>query len=116
MPPRNGRGGPGIATQDRLKEPVTTATAKRRGTSASSLSGRRLPRQPVPLAPASVFGPVGRRTSWWYTYRCSSCGAYLFGRARDLDSVTRERLAGCGHQVRIVAARIYTQPSQGAAA
>jgi DNA-directed RNA polymerase subunit RPC12/RpoP len=58
-----------------------------------------------------VFGPIGRRRSWWYTYRCATCGAYLFGRARDLDTVTGERRAGCGHKVRIVAARIYSQPA-----
>ena len=69
-----------------------------------------------PIAPASVFGPVGRRRYWWYTYRCRSCGAHLFGRARSLEEVTGERRAGCGHRVQVMAARIYTQPVPGAAA
>jgi DNA-directed RNA polymerase subunit RPC12/RpoP len=70
----------------------------------------------VPIAPASVFGPIGRRRFWWYTYRCRTCGAYLFGRARSLDAVTGERRAACGHRVQIMAARIYTQPESGAVA
>lgn len=65
----------------------------------------------MPLAAASVFGPVGRRKSWWYTYRCGACGAYLFGWAKSLDNVTGERRAGCGHRVRVMAARIYSQPA-----
>jgi hypothetical protein len=62
-----------------------------------------------------VFGPVGRRKSWWFTFRCPTCGAYLFGRAAMLDTVTRERKATCGHRVKVVAARIYTQPPWAAA-
>jgi len=73
-------------------------------------------RQSAPIAPASVFGPVGRRRFWWYTYRCRTCGAHLFGRAKTLDAVTGERRAGCGHRVQVMAARIYSQPSSGAAA
>jgi hypothetical protein len=73
-------------------------------------------RQRAPIALASVFGPVGRRRTWWYTYRCRICGAYLFGRAKTLDAVTGERKAGCGHRVQIMAARIYSQPESGAAA
>ncbi len=83
------------------------------------MKAARAGRWPVPIAPASVFGPVGRRRSWWYTYRCRTCGAHLFGRAKTLDAVTGERRAGCGHRVQVMAARIYTQPEQprqGAAA
>jgi hypothetical protein len=57
-----------------------------------------------------VFGPVGRRRSWWFTFRCPSCAAYLFGRAATLDAVTKERRVSCGHRVKVVAARIYSQP------
>ena len=60
-----------------------------------------------PLAPASVFGPVGRRRWWWYTFSCRTCGAHQFGRAKTLDAVTGVRRAGCGHQVNVMAARIY---------
>jgi hypothetical protein len=73
-------------------------------------------RQRAPIAPASVFSPVGRRRFWWYTYRCRTCGAYLFGRAKTLDAVTGERKAGCGHRVQVMAARIYSQPESGVAA
>ena len=76
-------------------------------------------RKPAPIAPASVFPPIGRRKLWAYTYQCGSCDAYLFGRARTLEGVTGERKAQCGHRVRIMAARIYSQPDQpqqGAAA
>lgn len=69
-----------------------------------------------PVAPASVFGPVGRRRFWWYTYSCRTCGAYLFGRARSLDAVTGVRRAGCGHRVQVMAARVYSQPESGTAA
>ena len=67
-------------------------------------------RRHAPLAPASVFGPVGRRRCWWYTFKCRVCGAYQFGRAKYLEDVTGERKTGCGHRVNVVAARIYTQP------
>ncbi len=60
-----------------------------------------------PLAPASVFGPAGRRHWWWFTFRCKVCGAHQFGRAKTLDAVTGVRRASCGHQVQIMAARIY---------
>jgi len=54
-----------------------------------------------------VYAPRGRRRWWWYSYRCRTCGAYQLGRARDLEQVTGERRAGCGHQVNVMAARIY---------
>ena len=60
-----------------------------------------------PLAPASVYAPLGRRRWWWYAYRCRTCGAHQFGRSKDLDTVTGVRRAGCGHQVHVMAARIY---------
>ena len=76
----------------------------------------RAARKQAPIAPTSVFGPVGRRRTWWYTYRCRTCGAYISGRAKTLDAVTGERRAACGHRVQVMAARIYSQPEQGAAA
>ena len=82
-------------------------------------AGRAGRKPPAPLATASVFPPIGRRKLWAYTYRCKTCGAYLFGRARTLNKVTGERKALCGHRVQVMAARIYSQPEQlqqGAAA
>lgn len=61
-----------------------------------------------PLAPASVYAPLARRRWWWYAYRCRTCGAHQFGRAKTLDRVAGVRRAGCGHQVSVMAARIYT--------
>jgi hypothetical protein len=111
QPPEIGTGRPSVADERPIK-PETNALARR----PSKPSVRRKPvKGRPPLAPASVFGPVGRRKSWWYTYRCATCGAYLFGRARDLDAVIGERRAGCGHKVQIMAARIYTQPNPGPA-
>lgn len=69
-----------------------------------------------PLAPASVFGPAGRRSWWWFTFRCKTCGAHQFGRAKSLDSVPGERRASCGHKVVVMAARVYLQSGSGAAA
>jgi hypothetical protein len=65
------------------------------------------PRKRPPIAPASVYAPLGRRRYWWYSYRCRACGAYLLGRAKTLETVTGVRRAGCGHQVDVMAARIY---------
>jgi hypothetical protein len=65
------------------------------------------PRTRPSLAPASVFGPTGRRRFWWYTYRYRTCGAYQFGRAKTLDAVTGLRRAGCGHEVSVMIARTY---------
>ena len=83
------------------------------------MKAARAGRQPAPIAPASVFPPIGRRKQWAYTYKCRTCGAHLFGRAKALDVVTGERKALCGHRVQVMAARIYSQPEQprqGAAA
>lgn len=63
------------------------------------------------LAPVSLYAPAGRRTWWWYSYRCRSCGQYQLGRARDLDKVTGVRRAGCGHLVQIMVARTYGEAS-----
>jgi hypothetical protein len=109
MPPVYGDG-PQLGTEGHPDALNATTTAKitRRPVRAR--------RQRAPIAPASVFGPVGRRRFWWYTYRCRTCGAHLFGRARSLDAVAGEHKAGCGHRVQVMAARIYTQPESGAAA
>ena len=109
MPPVH-RDGPQLGTEGHPDALNATTTLK---ITRSPVKGRRLP---PPIAPASVFGPVGRRRFWWYTFRCRICGAYLFGRAKTLDAVTGERKAGCGHRVQIMAARIYSQPESGAAA
>ena len=96
--------------------PPATKDAAELGTPTRIVRPGSRDRQQAPIAPASVFGPVGRRRSWWYTYRCRVCNAYLFGRAKSLDAVTGERKAGCGHRVQIMAARIYSQPGSEAAA
>lgn len=107
--PRTKKGSPEPTTQGRPNaSSATTVSITRR-----AAKGRQA--RP-PIAPASVFGPVGRRRFWWYTYRCRICGAHLFGRARSLEDVTGERRAGCGHRVQVMAARIYTQPEPEAAA
>jgi hypothetical protein len=59
------------------------------------------------IAPASVYAPLGRQRWWWYAYSCRTCGAYQFGRAKTLGAVRGIRRAGCGHQVNVMAARIY---------
>lgn len=63
-----------------------------------------------PLAPASAYAPLGRRRCWRYCYRCKTCGAYQFGRAKTLEGVTGVRRAGCGHQVDVMIARTYGRP------
>jgi len=68
---------------------------------------QRASRPRPPLAPASVYAPLGRRRWWWYAYRCRTCGSYQFGRAKTLDAVTGERKAGCGHQGSVMIARTY---------
>ena len=70
-------------------------------------TAQREPKTRPPIAPASVYAPLGRRRYWWYAYCCRTCGAYQFGRAKTLDTVTGVRRAGCGHQVSVMAARIY---------
>jgi hypothetical protein len=70
------------------------------------VTGRKPRRKPRPVY-VSLYAPSGRRTCWWYSYRCCDCGAYQFGRARQLDQVTGIRKAGCGHLVEIVIARTH---------
>lgn len=111
--PHKARGGP--SPGDRLAKSAPAKAAKPEGSTLVPSVRRGIDGRRAPLSPASVFSPVGRRRSWWYTYRCRDCGAYLFGRAQSLDAVTGERRAGCGHRVQIVAARIYSQPGPGAA-
>jgi hypothetical protein len=108
--PRTNRDGAQLGTEHRPDASNATTTLK---ITRSPVRGRR---QRAPIAPASVFGPVGRRRYWWFTFRCKTCGAHLFGRAPSLDAVAGERRAGCGHRVHVMAARIYTQPESGAAA
>jgi DNA-directed RNA polymerase subunit RPC12/RpoP len=104
------RSGPQAKPEDRHQN---TATAKQQGLFGASVRRGAGDRRQVPIAPASV---AGRRRSWWYTYRCRTCGAYLFGRAPSLDGVTGARRPGCSHRVNVMAARIYGQPGSGAAA
>ena len=122
--PRTNKGGPELTTRDHpnATESAITATSITR----SPVRGRqqRAPdrrqrgsrnRQQVPIAPASMFGPAGRRRCWWSAYGCRTCGAHLSGRARSPGHVTGERTAGCGHRVQVRAARMYSQPEPGAA-
>lgn len=109
MPPVH-RDGPQVGTEGHPDASNATTIAKITRSPARVRRGR------PPIAPASVFGPVGRRKFWWYTYRCRICGAHLFGRAQSLDAVAGESKAGCGHRVRIMVARIYSQPESEAAA
>ena len=83
---------------------------------AAACTTRRKPKPRPPIAPASVYEPLGRRRYWWYAYRCQTCGAYQFGRAKTLDVVTGVRRAGCGHHVNVMAARIYSSIGTRAAA
>jgi hypothetical protein len=123
--PRTNKGGPELTTRDHpnATESAITATSitrspvrDRQQRAADRRQGGSRNRQQVPIAPASVLGPVGRRRCWWYTCRCRTCGAHLFGRACSLEHVTGERKAGCGHRAQVMAARIYSQPEPGAAA
>jgi hypothetical protein len=109
MPPVH-RDGPQVGTEGHPDASNATTTFK---ITRGPVKGRR---QRAPIAPASVFGPVGRRRFWWHTYRCRTCGAYLFGRAKTLDAAAGECKAGCGNRVLVMAARIYTQPEPEAAA
>jgi hypothetical protein len=111
---RNGDGPGSITSQGRPDAQLAAKATP--GTSLPSVRRWSRNGQRPPIAPASVFGPVGRRRSWWYTYRCRTSGAHLFGRARSLDAVAGERRASCGHRVQVMAARIYTQTEAGAAA
>lgn len=62
----------------------------------------------------SLYEPAGRRSWWWYSYRCPACGTYQLGRARSLDQVPGHRRGGCGHHITIVVARVYRHPGSAA--
>lgn len=62
----------------------------------------------------SLYEPVGRRTWWWYSYRCPHCRQYQLGRAKCIERVPGERRAGCGHPIRVNVARVYGQPGGAA--
>jgi len=123
--PRTNEGGPGLTTRDHPNAPESAITATSITRSPvrdrqQRAAGRRprgsSNRQQVPIAPASVLGPAGRRRCWWCACRCRTCGAHLSGRARSPGDVTGERTAGRGHRVPVMAARIYSRPEPGAAA
>ena len=123
--PRTNRGGPELTTRDHpnATESAITATSitrspvrGRQQRAADRRQGGTGNRQKVPIAPASVLGPAGRRRRGWYAHRCRTCSERLFGPARSPGDVTGERTAGCGHRVQVMAARIDSQPEPGAAA
>lgn len=91
--------------------PKTARSRPRQGGSRTATSTsttiQRTSRPRPPLAPASVYAPLGRRRWWWYAYCCRTCGAYQFGRAKTLDAVTGVRRAGCGQDVSVMIARTY---------
>lgn len=60
-----------------------------------------------PAAYGSLYAPAGRRTMWWFTFRCPHCGAGHFGRVRDRDAVPGVRRSGCGRLVWVIVARTY---------
>ncbi len=120
MPPAKRSGPQPLTTENRSNvksSPRTTDTATIADAGVSGLvrrpDGTR--RRPA-LAPASVYAPTAERTHWWYCYPCRVCGGWFFGRARDIDSVTSPRRAGCGHWASVMIARIYGSPDPGAAA
>ena len=123
--PRTNKGGPELTTRDHPNAPESAITAtsitrspvrgRRQRAAARRPRGSRN-RQRVPIAPASVLGPAGRRRCWRYLCRCRTCGAHLSGWARSPGDVTGERTAGRGHRVPVMAARIYSRPEPGAAA
>ena len=98
------------------------------------MKAARADRQPAPIAPASVFPPIGRRkrrsappmrvslfepagrrTQWWFTGRCLRCGGTSFGRVRLEEDAEGVRRVSCGHKATIIVARVYRLPSQEAA-
>lgn len=94
---------PGTGPEAEMAATATDTTIVRRGSVRPPGSARQRP----PLAPASVYAPLGRRRWWWYCYPCRTCGNYQFGRAKTLDAVTGVRRAGCGHEVNVMIARTY---------
>ena len=68
----------------------------------------------VPLTFASQFGPAGRRTCWWVTFKCPhGCGSH-FGRSRTRFT-SGPRTASCGRRVWLKIARTYLAPARAAA-
>ena len=123
--PRTNTGGPELTTRDHpnATESAITATSitrspvrGRQQRAAGRRPGGSRNRQQVPIAPAPVSGPAGRRRCWRDTGRCRTCGAHLPGRARSPGDVAAERTAGCGHRMQVMAARTYSQPEPGAPA
>jgi hypothetical protein len=91
---------------DKAKRRPQPGNGARTATSASTTIQRSSRPRPL-LAPASVYAPLGRRRWRWYAYRCRTCGAYQFGRAKTLDAVIRVRRADCGHEVSVMIVRTY---------
>lgn len=98
MPP-DMRSGPQVTTPG--------AASNADGPATSPNTTRRVTCQPAATAYVSLYAPAGRRTWWWYSYRCPTCGTYQLGRSQVLTSVTRQRKGGCGHLLAIVIARTY---------
>ena len=122
--PRTNKGGPELTTRDHpnaTESAITATSITRRPVRGRQqrAAGRHRDgcrnRQQVPIAPASMFGPAGRRRCWRYRCRCRSCDAHLSGWARSPGHVTGERTAGCGHRVQVRVARTDSQPEPGAA-
>ena len=122
--PRTSKDGPELTTRDHPNAPESAITAT--SITRSSVRSRRQRaagrrprgsrnRQQVPIAPASVLGPAGRRRRWWSACRYRTRGAHLSGRARSPGDVTGERTAGRGRRVPVMAARTDSQPEPGAA-
>ena len=122
--PRTNEGGPELTTRDHpnaTESAITATSITRRPVRGRQqrAAGRHRDgcrnRQQVPIAPASVLGPAGRRRCWWCACRCRTCGAHLSGWARSPGHVTGERTAGRHHRVQVRAARMYSQPEPGPA-
>jgi hypothetical protein len=89
------------------RRPSPRSAARTAESSPSATIAQSRSRRRPPLAPASVYAPRGRRRHWWYCYPCRVCNTFHFGRASELDKVTGERRAGCGHAVSVMIARVY---------
>lgn len=89
--------------------PATTQTTPGEGITSmiDQDTARRQRAKPVFV---SLYEPAGRRTWWWYSYRCPLCATYQLGRARQLDQVTGRRKGGCGHVIEVAIARTYRNP------
>ena len=94
-----------MSPDKRGRRPARSGVRTAEESTVSTIQRESKPRPP--LAPASVYVPLGRRRWWWYSYPCRTCGAYQVGRAKSLDPVTGIRRADCGHQVSVMIARTY---------